>query len=164
MDKGPREPLRLQGGITAAFFLLGARQPSTFRSPPGRAPLNAFCPKAWARRRCRMKLLLGGSGCHERLPCRQVSLTAPQGVEDDGLPDRQINRRGDRRSGAGEANFWHRFFPKNTKGIRGLVMRIIFALIALVASVVLGGCFYHHYQTATVEPLPPPPSYPPPIK
>jgi hypothetical protein len=33
---------------------------------------------------------------------------------------------GDCRSGAGEANFWHRFFPKNTKGIRGLVMRIIF--------------------------------------
>jgi hypothetical protein len=33
---------------------------------------------------------------------------------------------GDRRSGAGEANFWHRFFPKNTKGIRGLVPCVSF--------------------------------------
>jgi hypothetical protein len=111
-----------------------------------------------------MKLLLGGSGCHERLPCRQISLTAPQGVEDDGLPDRQINRRGTAGAVPVRPTSDETLLAKKHEGHKGISpMRIIFALIALVASVVLGGCFYHHYQTAAVEPLPPP-SYPPPIK
>jgi hypothetical protein len=43
-------------------------------------------------------------------------------------------------------------------------MRIAFAAVMLVGYLVLGGCFYHHYQTATVEPLPPRAPYYPPIK
>jgi len=44
-------------------------------------------------------------------------------------------------------------------------MRIVCTVALLVGSVMLSGCFWHHYQTAYVQPPPPPhPYYPPPIK
>jgi len=43
-------------------------------------------------------------------------------------------------------------------------MRIVFAASLLVGSVMLSGCFWHHEQTAYVQPPPPPhPYYPPPL-
>jgi hypothetical protein len=36
-------------------------------------------------------------------------------------------------------------------------MRTIVALAVMAASMTLGGCFYHHYQQASITELPSPP-------